>query len=62
VGTKVRIRGVVTMPTGLVEEGSAIVADASGAILIRAGSDVGRLQRGQQVARPSSHGTDPRGR
>jgi hypothetical protein len=49
VGTKVRIRGVVTMPTGLVEEGSAIVADASGAILIRAGSDVGRLQGGQQV-------------
>jgi hypothetical protein len=49
VGTKVRIRGVVTMPTGLVEEGSAIVADASGAILIRVGSDVGRLPRGQLV-------------
>jgi Lamin Tail Domain len=49
VGARVRIRGVVTMPTGLVEEGSAVVQDASGAILIRAGSEVGRLRRGQLV-------------
>jgi hypothetical protein len=37
------------LPTSLVEEGSAIVADASGAILVRVGSDVGRLKRGQLV-------------
>ncbi len=40
---------MVTLPTGLVEEGSAVVADASGAILVRAGSDDGRLRRGELV-------------
>jgi hypothetical protein len=49
VGARVRIRGVVVLPTSLVEEGSAIVADTSGAILVRVGSDVGRLNRGQLV-------------
>ena len=49
VGTRLRIRGVVTLPSGLVEEGSAVVADPSGAILVRMGSDVGRLRRGQLV-------------
>ena len=48
-GTRLRIRGVVILPTGLVEEGSAVVADASGAILVRAGSDAGRLRRGELV-------------
>ncbi|HEY7738838.1 MAG TPA: hypothetical protein VIC63_07435, partial [Candidatus Limnocylindria bacterium] len=46
---KLRIRGVVTLPTNLVEEGSAVVADGSGAILVRAGSDIPRLVRGQLV-------------
>ena len=49
VGARVRIRAVVTLPSGLVEEGSAVVQDASGAILIRGGSDLGRLRRGQLV-------------
>jgi hypothetical protein len=48
VGTTVRIRGVVTLPTGLVESGSAIVADPSGGILVRTSSNQ-RLGRGQLV-------------
>jgi hypothetical protein len=40
---------VVTLPTGLVEAGSAVVADAGGAILVRTGSELGRLRRGQLV-------------
>jgi hypothetical protein len=48
-GTRLRIRGVVTLPTGLIEAGSAVVADASGAILVRSGSDGTRLRRGQLV-------------
>lgn len=49
VGSRIRIRGVVTLPSGLVEEGSAVVADMSGAILVRLGSALDRLQRGQLV-------------
>ncbi|HET9498342.1 MAG TPA: lamin tail domain-containing protein [Candidatus Limnocylindria bacterium] len=48
-GTRLRIRGVVTLPTGLVDASSAVVADAGGAILVRTGSEVGRLRRGQLV-------------
>jgi hypothetical protein len=48
-GTRLRIRGVVTLPTGQIEAGSAVVADASGAILVRSGSDGTRLRRGQLV-------------
>jgi hypothetical protein len=48
VGATVRIRGVVTLPTGLVEQGSAVVADLSGAILIRTTGQE-RLRRGQLV-------------
>ena len=48
-GSSLRIRGVVTLPTGLVEAGSAVVADAGSAILVRTGSELGRLRRGQLV-------------
>ncbi|HJT64746.1 MAG TPA: OB-fold nucleic acid binding domain-containing protein, partial [Candidatus Limnocylindria bacterium] len=48
-GTRLRIRGVVTLPTGLVDASSAVVADAGGAILVRTGLEVGRLRRGQLV-------------
>ena len=48
-GTRLRIRGVVTLPTGLVEATSAVVADAENAILVRTGAEVGRLRRGQLV-------------
>jgi hypothetical protein len=48
-GTRLRIRGVVTLPAGLVEPGSAVVQDASAAILIRLGDDAGTLRRGELV-------------
>jgi hypothetical protein len=48
VGATVRIRGVITVPTGLVEAGSAVVEDESGAILVRSSANE-RLRRGQLV-------------
>jgi hypothetical protein len=48
-GASLRIRGVVTLQTGLVEAGSAVVADGSSAILVRTGSEHGRLRRGELV-------------
>jgi Lamin Tail Domain len=48
-GTHLRIRGVVTAASGLIEAGSAIVQDATAAILIRLGTDVGTLALGQLV-------------
>jgi lamin tail-like protein len=49
IGTRLRIRGVVTAPSGLIEAGSAIVQDGTGAILVRLGTDVGTLGLGQLV-------------
>jgi hypothetical protein len=49
VGATVRIRGVVTLPSGLVETGSAVIADPSGAILVRSSSNLAPLRRGQLV-------------
>jgi hypothetical protein len=48
-GTHLRIRGVVTAPSGLIEAGSAIVQDATAAILVRLGTDIGTLALGQFV-------------
>jgi len=48
-GTHLRIRGVVTAQSGLIEAGSAVVQDATSAILIRIGTDVGSLALGQLV-------------
>jgi len=48
-GARLRIRGVVTLPTSLLDPNTAVVADPSGSILIRTGSEVGRLARGQLV-------------
>jgi hypothetical protein len=48
-GTLLRVRGVVTAPSGLLEVGSAVVQDASGAILVRMGTDVGTLSLGHLV-------------
>ena len=48
-GTRVRIRGVVTIPTGLLDEQTAVVQDGTGAILLRLGGDAGRLRLGQRV-------------
>ncbi|MGH2462480.1 MAG: lamin tail domain-containing protein [Candidatus Limnocylindria bacterium] len=49
VGTRLRIRGVVTFPTSVLDADTAVVADPSGAILVRTGSEVGRLVRGRLV-------------
>jgi hypothetical protein len=48
-GTHLRIRGVVTAPSGLIEAGSAMVQDATAGILVRLGTDVGSLALGQLV-------------
>jgi uncharacterized protein YdeI (BOF family) len=48
-GTHLRIRGVVTAQSGLIDPASAVLQDASGAILIRIGDDVGTLARGELV-------------
>jgi hypothetical protein len=48
-GTHLRIRGVVTAPSGLMESGSAMIQDATAAILVRIGTDVGTLALGQLV-------------
>ena len=48
-GTRLRIRGVVTLPSGLVETGSAVVQDASAGILVRLTADAGALRRGELV-------------
>jgi cell division septation protein DedD len=48
-GTRLRIRGMVTAPSGLLEPGSAVVQDATAGILVRLGTDVGSLALGQMV-------------
>jgi DNA/RNA endonuclease YhcR with UshA esterase domain len=42
-GTHLRVRGVVTAQSGLLEAGSAVVQDSTGAILVRLASSVGGL-------------------
>ncbi len=49
VGTWVRVRGVVTLGTGLIDPPSAVIQDSSGAILLRVGDEFGALRRGEQV-------------
>jgi hypothetical protein len=44
-----RVRGVVTMPPGVVDPTTAVVQDATGAIALRLGEEVGRLSRGTAV-------------
>jgi Lamin Tail Domain len=48
-GTHLRVRGVVTAQSGLVEAGSAVVQDSTGAILVRMGSRAGGMALGQLV-------------
>jgi hypothetical protein len=46
---RVKVRGIVTLPSGLAEEGSAAIQDSSGAILLRLGDEAGRLRLGELV-------------
>ena len=45
----VTVRGVITLGSGTIEAESAVVQDATGAILLRLGEDVGQLVRGELV-------------
>ncbi len=48
-GALVRVRGVVTLPNGLVDEPTAVIQDASGAIVLRLGDGAGAVGRGTLV-------------
>ncbi|HEX5040976.1 MAG TPA: hypothetical protein VFW95_12675 [Candidatus Limnocylindria bacterium] len=48
-GAHVSVRGVVTLPTGIVDGQTAAIQDASGAILLRLGNEVGRLTLGERI-------------
>ncbi len=48
-GTRLRIRGTVTLSSGVLDAGSAVIQDASGGILIRLGGEAGSLRRGERV-------------
>ena len=68
VNTRLTVRGVVTLPSGLAEPGEAAIQDSSGAILLRLGDEAGRLRLGElvEVAGTRStrvgHGDHPRHR
>ena len=47
--TQLRIRGVVTLPPGLLDEQMAVVQDASGAILLRLGEGATRVRLDSRV-------------
>ncbi len=46
-GSRVRVRGVVTLSPGLVDEATAVVQDGSGAIVIRLSDEAGSVVRGE---------------
>lgn len=46
---RVRVSGTVTLPTGILDGSTAVIQDASGAILLRLGDEVGRLARGERI-------------
>ena len=46
---RLTIRGVVTLASATIDPDSAVLQDASGAILLRLGDEIGRLDRGELV-------------
>ncbi|HEX5396764.1 MAG TPA: lamin tail domain-containing protein [Candidatus Limnocylindria bacterium] len=48
-GAHVRVRGVVTMATRLIDPTTAVIQDASAAIVVRVSGSAGTLRRGQLV-------------
>jgi uncharacterized protein YdeI (BOF family) len=46
---RVAVRGIVTLPSDLAEEGTAAIQDSSGAILLRLGDEAGSLRLGELV-------------
>jgi Lamin Tail Domain len=49
VNTRLTVRGVVTLPSGLAEAGEAVMQDSSAAILLRLGDEAGSLRLGELV-------------
>ena len=47
--TRLRVRGVVTLPTSVLGDGTAAIQDASGAIILRLGDEAGTLSAGDLV-------------
>lgn len=47
--TRVSVRGVVTLPSSVLDDGTAAVQDETGAIVLRLGDEAGTLQLGQLV-------------
>ena len=48
-GDRVQVRGVVTMPAGIVDPVTAVIQDATGAIVLRLGDDVGPISPGREI-------------
>ena len=59
---RVTVRGVVTLPSGTIDAGSAVIQDGSGAILLRLNDEAGPVSRGQLLevagARSTKSGMD----
>jgi uncharacterized protein YdeI (BOF family) len=49
VNARVKVRGIVTLPSDLADEGIAAIQDSSGAILLRLGDEAGSLRLGELV-------------
>ena len=49
INERVTVRGVVTLASGTIEDDSAVVQDATGAILLRLGEEAGQLVRGELI-------------
>jgi hypothetical protein len=47
--TRLSVRGIVTLQSGLVEDGTAAIQDATGAIVLRLGDEAGTLRLGELV-------------
>jgi len=46
---RVAVRGIVTLPSDMAEEGTAAIQDSSGAILLRLGDEAGSLELGELI-------------
>jgi hypothetical protein len=54
---RVTVRGVVTLPTGVVDRQTAVIQDATGAIMLRLGGEAGTLALGTHVEVTGSRST-----
>ena len=54
---RLTVRGVITLPPGIVDRQTAVIQDASGAIVLRLGDDVGRLTLGERIEVHGSRST-----